>query len=70
MNCGIPWVRLQTPVSCGTENVSTELHPGTGWRLPSSGSLYPVMALNFVLITQAFCTNSNWREMLAVRQMK
>src|SRR5262249_19115737 len=45
-------------------------HPGIGSRLPRSGSLSPVVPENLVLTIHAFCRNSNWREILALRQMK
>ena len=44
--------------------------PGKGSRLPRSGSLSSERPSNLALIIQALCTNSNWRAMLASRQMK
>ena len=44
--------------------------PGAGSRSPSSGSLSPIKPLNESLAIQAFCKNSNWRAMFALRQTK
>jgi hypothetical protein len=44
--------------------------PGIDSRLPSSGSLSPVKPENLALTIHAFCKNLNWREILALRQMK
>ena len=44
--------------------------PGRGVRLPSNGSVSSNRPANLVLCTQAFWTNSNWRERFAARQMK
>ena len=62
MKRGMAWTRAGHMPSRGMENGLP--------AAPSSGSLSSGKPLNLPLITQAFCTNSNCREMLAFKQRK
>ena len=48
----------------GMLNRRSRARPAAAARLPSSGSLSSLRPANLALVTQAFCTNSNWRAML------
>jgi hypothetical protein len=66
----MPVRRRRRPEACGSEKAPVTGHPGSGARLPSRGSLSSDSPPNFVPIIQALCTNSNWRAIFALRQMK
>jgi hypothetical protein len=55
---------------CGIEKLQFPGPSRVGFRLPRRGSLSPVIPSNFVLISHAFCTNSNCRKMFAFRHTK
>ena len=61
-------MRRRSLASPGIVKFPVTGHPGIDSRLPRSGSLSLVTPENLVFATHAFCRNSNYREMLALRQ--
>ena len=70
-NCGRPLNRRSGPSACGIEKPSVGDAAGSGTRWPSNGSRLAGEPGKLASRSPtALCTNSNWRLMLATRQMK